>query len=59
MEVKTCPKNVALVKRLLTMFLRLPMLPTDDCDIDDTVGKNTEGDCDTLAREASKELLQD
>ena len=35
------------------------MLPTDDCDIDDTVGKNTEGDCDTLAREASKELLQD
>ena len=32
------------------------MLPTDDCDIDDTVGKNTEGDCDTLAREASKEF---
>ena len=33
--------------------------PTDDCDIDHTVGKNTEGDCHTHAREASKELFQD
>ena len=33
--------------------------PTDDCDIDDIVGKNTEGDCDTFAREVSKELFQD
>ena len=33
--------------------------PTDDCGIDDIVGKNTEGDCDTFTTEASKELFQD
>ena len=37
----------------------IKIAPTDDCDIDDTVGKNTEGDCDTLARKALKELFQD
>ena len=35
------------------------IVPTDDCEIDDIVRKNTEGDYDTLAREASKELFQD
>lgn len=33
--------------------------PTDDCDTDDIVGKNTDEDCNTLAGEASKELFQD
>ena len=36
----------------------IKIAPINDYHIDDMVGKNNEGDCDTLAREASKKYFK-
>ena len=52
MEVKTWPKICCSCEKAINNVTKIA--PTDDYDIDDIEGKSTEGGCDTVTREASK-----
>ena len=69
-KLKPCPKTCCSCKKAIKNDIKIAPIddcdigditiaPIDDCDIGDIVGKNTEGNSNTLTIEASKEIFQD